>query len=324
MQLHERAAELAAMESALDAAGDGAGALVLLEGPAGIGKSSLLWELRRLATDRGFETFGARCDELEQSVAFGAATLLLTAPLQRADAKERAALLDGAAGFAAPLLLGEPAGEHDLPPFGDPSQAVMRGLTWVVANLARRRPVALLIDDLQWTDLESLRWLNQLRRQAADLPVLIAATLRRGEAMALEDAVAHLAGGATVLSPSPLTETACGRALEERLGASPSTGLVEQARGVTGGNPLLLDALARELVAQDAGTGAQAADLASRLVPDSIVRTILLRLRRLSGLGAGSGRGAHDPDRGAARAGAGARGPRREGGRRRAGDARGR
>jgi DNA-binding CsgD family transcriptional regulator len=67
----------------------------------------------------------------------------------------------------------------------------------------------------------------------------------------------------------------------ERLGTKPSAILVSEAQGVTGGNPLLVDSLVRELIAQNAGSGPGAAELARRLVPESLVRSVLLRLRRL-------------------------------------------
>lgn len=270
------------IEGALDEAAAGRGGVLLFEGMAGIGKSRLLWELRRLADERGFEVLGARCDELEESIAFGTAAQLLTAPLQRADRARRAELLEGAAAPAAALLLGGGA-EAEPAPVGDPSQALLRGLTWLITNLAADGPVALLIDDAHWADSESLRWLNHLEKGIADLPVLVAATVRRGEVPAAEDVLRTLvaADASAAISPEPLSPEGSAALLERRLGAEPSPSLVDRAHENTGGNPLLLDALALELVAQNAGTGAGAAKLAGSLVPDSIVRTVLLRLRRL-------------------------------------------
>lgn len=278
--LLERAAEIAAIEEVLSEAADDHGGVLLLEGAAGIGKTSLLWELRRLASARGFQVLGARCDELEESIAYGIAAQLLTAPLQRADRRRRSELLEGAAAPAASLLLGtasEPV------PVGDPSQALLRGLSWLVANLARSAPVALLIDDAHWADPESLRWLNHLEKRIGELPVLVAATVRRGEGPAAEEVLRTLsaAEATTVLSPRPLSPAGGAALLERRLEATPSAALVDRAQEATGGNPLLLDALALELVAEGAGSGARAAELAGNLVPASIVRTVLLRLRRL-------------------------------------------
>ena len=278
--LLERDGEVEAIAAALDTAAAGSGGVLLLEGAAGIGKTRLLWELRRLAGERGFTVLGARSDELEESIAFGLAAQLLTAPLQRADRERRAELLDGAAAPAAALLLGGSVAGPS--PVGDPSQALIRGLTWLVRNLATSGPLALLIDDAHWADPESLRWLNHLEKEIGELPVLVAATVRRGEAAANEVlGTLAAADSSRVLTPKPLSITASGSLLERRLGDDPSPALVAAALEATGGNPLLLDALALELVAQGVGAGPQAGEIARNLVPESIVRTVLLRLRRL-------------------------------------------
>jgi len=51
-RLLERAPELAAIGDALDAAAGGAGACVVLEGPPGLGKTTLLQATRAAATER--------------------------------------------------------------------------------------------------------------------------------------------------------------------------------------------------------------------------------------------------------------------------------
>jgi DNA-binding CsgD family transcriptional regulator len=283
-ELLEREAEVRVIEEVVEAARAGAGRLLTIEGSPGVGKTRLLWELRRLAGDAGFRALGARCDELEDSIAFGAAAQLLTAPLQRAKPAERAALLEGAAARTAPLLLGiEAGGAESLPPLGDPAQAMQGALTWLVDNLAARGPVALLLDDAQWADRESLRWLNALAKRLPEIPVLVAMTIRTSDERASGEELTALAATAEAvrIRPDPLSAAASRELLAGRLGVEPSEGLVETAQHVTGGNPLMLDALGRELVAQDAGAGAQAAALARTLVPESLVRSVLLRLRRL-------------------------------------------
>ncbi len=262
----------------------GAGRLLVIEGPAGIGKTRLLWEARRLAAERGLRCLGARCDDLEAEVAFGVASQLLTAPLQRATAGERARLLDGAAGITAPLLLGSAGpGKEAVPGMGNPSQALMRGLSWLVANLAAGTRLTLLIDDAQWADPESLRWLNHLAKRLDELGVLIAMTVRSGEASPGAEVLEALTAldGVVRIEPAPLGDGGASDLLGGRLGSAPSPRLVDEAQRSTGGNPLLLDALAIELIAQNAGTGIAAAELAGKLVPESLVRTVLLRLRRL-------------------------------------------
>jgi len=280
--LLERKREMEAIRERLEAASTGGGGVLLIEGPAGIGKTRLLWEIRRLAATGGFRTLGARCDELESAVAYGLASQLFTAPIQRASEAERERLLSGAARLAAPLLgLAEP--DQTLPPVGDPGQALMGALTWLVSSLASPRPLALLIDDGHWGDEESLRWLNQLEKRIEELPVLVALTVRSGETVPGEELIERLGASqtASVLHPGPLSENSAAELLSLRLPDRPSPDLSRNAHLATGGNPLFLDALALELVAQDAGSGARAAALAGSLAPSSLGRTVLLRLRRL-------------------------------------------
>jgi hypothetical protein len=68
--LLERDVELDAVE-ALIGGGSGWGGLLVIEGPPGIGKTSLIVETQVRAQDAGMRVFGARCSELETTFSFG-------------------------------------------------------------------------------------------------------------------------------------------------------------------------------------------------------------------------------------------------------------
>ena len=70
-ELVEREREVAQLFALVDAAPAGEGRAVLIEGPAGIGKSALLAEARRRAADGGSLVLGARGSELEREFPFG-------------------------------------------------------------------------------------------------------------------------------------------------------------------------------------------------------------------------------------------------------------
>src|SRR3954451_22539716 len=91
-------------EALLRAVGDGAGSALLVEGPAGIGKSAFVRAVRELAADEGFTVLAARGAELERGFSFGVVRQLYESALASAEEHERAALLDGAAGLAQPAL----------------------------------------------------------------------------------------------------------------------------------------------------------------------------------------------------------------------------
>ena len=63
----------------------------------------------------------------------------------------------------------------------DDAFAMLHGLYWLLNNLARDRPIALCIDDLQWSDTESLRFLSYLASRLDGLPVAVLATVRTRE-----------------------------------------------------------------------------------------------------------------------------------------------
>jgi predicted ATPase len=95
--LLEREHELERVRAALRAAGKRAGATLVIEGAAGIGKSRLLEAAREQASDLGVRVLAARATELEQGFPFGVARQHFERPLLDADAGERDRWLAGAA-----------------------------------------------------------------------------------------------------------------------------------------------------------------------------------------------------------------------------------
>jgi predicted ATPase len=75
-RLLERSEELARIESALAEARSGRGTFVVLEGPAGIGKTALLAAARTAAAESGMRVLRSRGTELERDFAFGVARQL--------------------------------------------------------------------------------------------------------------------------------------------------------------------------------------------------------------------------------------------------------
>ena len=166
----ERDREQAAMSAALAAVEAGSGALVLVEGPAGIGKTTLL---RTACQGSGLRILTARGLALERGFPYGIVRQLLD-PVRAADGWD--ALLDGAAGLAARVFDAAEAGsvEDDVP------YATTHGLYWLVVNLAARRPLVIAVDDAHWADAPSLRWLAHLAARVEGLPVALLLAARDG------------------------------------------------------------------------------------------------------------------------------------------------
>ncbi|HEX8123833.1 MAG TPA: BTAD domain-containing putative transcriptional regulator [Solirubrobacteraceae bacterium] len=274
VDLLERARELASLGGLLDRAFDGEGGVAVVEGAAGVGKTRLLSELRRSAGARGARVLAARAGELERDFAFGVVRQLFEAEL--ADPVRRSVLLDGAAAAAAPVFGG--AGEGV-----DVSFAALHGLYWLAVNLAAEQPTVLAVDDLQWCDPASLRWLVYLAKRLDGIPVLVAATLRSGQAptdAALVDEL--LRDPATVaIRPGPLSAPAVANLVADALG-EPDPAFADACYAATGGNPLLagrlLAALRDDGVAPTAANAAAVAEVGARAVS----RSVLSRLARLS------------------------------------------
>src|SRR5581483_6511187 len=102
--LLERAEELAAVDAAIASARSGAGRLVVIEGPAGIGKTSLLAVGRARAASSGLTVLYARASELEAAFSFGVVRQLFEAAVATASGEAESRLLAGAAAPAARLF----------------------------------------------------------------------------------------------------------------------------------------------------------------------------------------------------------------------------
>lgn len=282
-RLMERERELAAIDRALGAARAGTGSLVLIEGPAGIGKSGLLDAAAQRGAAEGLLVLRGRGAELEQALPFGVARQLLSPALAALAQEDRRRVLGGAADGAASVLAERPApgpeGPGDLAASVDALHWLVHGLTGLPQAGAG---VLLLVDDLQWADRSTVRLLVRLAVGLDELPVAVVLALRTGEPVPRE-LLARLRGaaGALPLRPATLSPAAVATLVRETLDPDASPALCDACAKATGGNPFLV----RELVAHLREVGAPTTpagtfELAG-MVPDSVVRSVLLRLARL-------------------------------------------
>src|SRR3954454_15469450 len=153
--LLEREAEIAQIGGGLDAAAAGAGGVIVIEGAAGIGKSTLMYEAAALAEERGMVVLRARGSIMETESAFGVVIQLLAPSIEPLGANVREQVFGGAAGLARPLFEDVP----DRAPSDERLFARFHGLHWLCARLAEAIPLALLVDDAHWADQPSLRFL---------------------------------------------------------------------------------------------------------------------------------------------------------------------
>jgi predicted ATPase len=151
--------------------------LVLIEGEAGIGKTRMAEELVRWTQRQGASTATARCYAAEGTLAYAPVAQWLRArplpPLEPVWRQELARLL--------PELLAEDA---DLAPPGPMTEAWQRQRLFeslARAVLGDKKPLLLLLDDVQWCDQSTLEWLHYLLRFDPRAQLLVIGTLRLEE-----------------------------------------------------------------------------------------------------------------------------------------------
>ncbi|MER6528683.1 AAA family ATPase [Streptomyces sp. NPDC001508] len=237
--LWERDAEIAAVTRALDvlcADRSSEGSLLVFQGEAGLGKTALLAEIRRIAERRGCTVWSARGSETLRSVPFNVVRQLLQPALVSMRPEEARDHLGDWYDIAGPALgIADPvAGQPD-------PRAVYDGLVATVGRLAERdRPLVLLIDDAHWADQETLCWLAAFTQGLYDLPVLVVVAQRpggvSGESARHLDAVAAVAGS-PVARLSALSPDATAGLTRATLGPHADAPFCREVWAVTGGNP---------------------------------------------------------------------------------------
>ncbi|MGW2254848.1 helix-turn-helix transcriptional regulator [Kitasatospora sp. NPDC001660] len=301
--LHDRDTEIAAVRQALRAAAEGRSAHLLLTGPFGIGRSALLRALPGHAghdgrTDRvPVQVLRADAAPMEQDFAFGVVRQLFDSLLTVLPAAARERWL-ARAGAARPVL------GDATPDTAEPTGAVLADLRRLLAELSADTPLLLLVDDLQWADGPSLRWLAHLTARLDGLRVVVVCTLRDGDQGSWHPPVREVADTARELRLAALSPTATRALIRERFdaagraeagstaadGPDPSrsepTGIdaefADACHRAAAGNPLFLVALLDALAASTARPTAAHAETARTLRPGRLRDRIVTCLRTQS------------------------------------------
>jgi DNA-binding CsgD family transcriptional regulator len=285
--LFERREALAMIDELIDALGRGDGSVLAIEAAAGVGKTALLGVARDRAAARGLQVASARGGEFERDFPFGIVRQLVEPSLGRASAADRAKLFEGAARQAA-AVVGAPGGvqapsDPALGPIGQPAAPAMHGLYWLLANLAERDPLLLVVDDAHWADAPSMRWLHYLARRLEGLSVGLVLGARPGESgIDSELFQAIVAEPLTrVVALDALTRNGSERLVRDTFGSTADGAFCAACHEACDGNPFLLHELTGALVRDGVEPVAAAAADVRALVPDTVARSLVLRLARL-------------------------------------------
>jgi DNA-binding CsgD family transcriptional regulator len=242
---------------------------LLIEGEAGIGKSTLWWAGVEQARERGRRVLLARPAEAEAQLAFGSLADLVEPVLAEAlaplPAPQRHAL-------EVALLLAE--AERAPEP-----RAIALALLSALRGLAANRPLVVAVDDVQWLDPASADALSFAIRRLEAEPIVLLLSRRGGEgeplSLGLDRALPKQRP--TRLTVGPLSLGALHRLLGDRLGVNFNRPTLIRLAEVSGGNPFFALELGRVL-RRRGGTLFPAEELP---IPDSLDELVRARLRAL-------------------------------------------
>ena len=269
----ERSEELDRIAGALDAAAAGTGRVLVVEGEAGIGKTHLVRAARALAKERGFGRLQATGDELESAMAWGVVRQLVERSISRYSGETRDAILAGPTGKALAALDAAATSET-----GDAEVArTLHALWWVAVDLSSTRPLLITVDDAQWSDLPSLRFLSYLAKRVADLPILLLVATRPPAESTGPLAELTVARNVERVLPRALSREAVASMSASR--SAPDEAVVTAVHQATGGNPFLTGALLDELAALGRSLAdPDTAGVVAGLAPSTVSRAVLSRL----------------------------------------------
>lgn len=260
--LLERDAELTAIDTLLDRACEGGGGALVIEGLAGLGKTALLDHAHARGRALGMHTVSACGAQGREADSWGVVRQL-----------------------AAPLTSALPAPEVGAPP-AEPL-AILHALYWQCVETSDATPLLMLVDDLQWADDPSARFVDFLAGRLQRLPIaLVVATeppLDRAPAAQVHLVVdpAHDVRTLAALSASAVDEW-----VRATLSESADGALSRASHDVTHGNPFLVRELLREIVADGppgTGTTAERVRAGGRRAISQVVRARLDRLPDAAG-----------------------------------------
>ena len=125
---------------------------------------------------------------------------------------------------------------------------VFDGLLTLLVELSEDRPVMIAVDDLQYADVASLQCLSYLARRASTFPILV--VLTECTHMLPADRLLHAEilrqGNCHCIPLAPLSPSSVARLLAEHVDAETARLLASACHAITGGNPLLVNALGED------------------------------------------------------------------------------
>lgn len=313
-KLYGREQELQTLTETWNRASRGEIELLLVSGYSGIGKSVLVYELHKpIVKSKGYFIAG-KFDQLNRSIPYAAIamafreivrTILTESDTKLVRWKEKLRTALGANGGLLTeiipeleLLIGPQPPIPALPPTESQNRFDLTFYKFCQTLATKEHPLALFLDDLQWVDPASLKFIQFLLTQADMAHMLVIAAYRDNEvdenhlfSLAVADLrKAHVAIQEITLRP--LTMPVVNQILADTLSSTPerTTSLVEVVFAKTRGNPFFMHQFMKtlhsdKLLSFDGGVGLWSWDLTrirAMQVAENVVDFMAGKLRRLS------------------------------------------
>jgi predicted ATPase len=249
-----REVELSISDALLDALQAGDGAVVVVSGEPGVGKTALVGEILARARSRGYETLSARASEFERDLPFVAFADALKDAVESLAPEQRGLVDDEQLMLLAQIF---PSLERDAMRGSraaepDERYLLLCALHQFLELLAGARPLLLALDDLQWADPASIDLVCRLLHRGLSGRALALLASRPGQSeprlnAAVEDAERH--GQAVRFQLGPLSAAAA----KELLGDEIDPAVAESLYRESGGNPFYLEQLAGAIGSLETG-----------------------------------------------------------------------
>ena len=256
-----RGQQVGRIDAQLDALASGQGSVVLVSGGFGMGKTALLEQAARMAITRGIRVFHGAGDPATQAVPLAPLLEALMVAAHAPVDRDRI---------------------RDLSLSADHRFWLIRELEESLRRAAGTAPMLIVIDDLQWADAVSLRFLTLLSRRSAATEIVWLLAFRPGELGAAgREAVDRLAtAGAVCLAVDALDDHAVEDIATRLLGGVPDDALRRMLAGVRG-HPFLLTELLNGMLQDDLVVLEHGLSrLAAWRIPRRFARSVLHRLAR--------------------------------------------
>ncbi|MFY1634820.1 AAA family ATPase [Solwaraspora sp. WMMB335] len=251
-----RDVEIRQVEHNLRRLSAGRGGVLIIEGAAGLGRSSLLKLLHQRASEEDFCVLYARGNEFESDMPFGAVAQLLepAVSVRNAEDAQRAAW-----------------------------PSVLSQLRRELLELAGDRRLVVVVDDARWVDVPSLRFLSYMGVRVDRSPVLLAVALDPADRGPVADWLGSVSVllETTILRLAPLSEAAAHRLVSASLGAASSPEFAAACFAATGGIPWLLQEVLAEVATGRLGSPEEALSGLFRRPPVRVMRQVFRRLQGL-------------------------------------------